>query len=324
VSARLERATVRSRAALDYPSVQASLDRGDADDALLLLREIGMLRRDLEAKRGGVSLDLPSQEVVPIGDGSYRLEYDAPLLVEGWNAQISLLAGLEAAKIMIDARAGIVRTLPAPQPGSLERLQHTARALGVSWPSGAKWSDVVRALDRAEPDDDAFLIQAAHVLRGAGYAKLDASNTASNNDVPIHAGVAAPYAHVTAPLRRLADRYANEIVVAHCAGAGPPEWTLAALDELVTTMEHATHRDAAVERAVIDAVECAVLQDKIGCTFEGVVVDGNERGVIVQLREPAVVAPLEARVPLGDTIEVELVAVDLVARRVRLAMMSGL
>ena len=40
-SARLERATVRSRARLDYPSVQAALDRGAADEPLVLLREIG-------------------------------------------------------------------------------------------------------------------------------------------------------------------------------------------------------------------------------------------------------------------------------------------
>src|SRR6185437_837242 len=108
------------------------------------------------------------------------------------------------------------------------------------------------------------LTQAAHLLRGAGYAKLDASNTTGAGTVPIHSGVAAPYAHVTAPLRRLADRYANEIVLAHCAGMAPPEWAVAALDELVTTMQAATHKEHAVDRAVVDAVECAVLAPHVG------------------------------------------------------------
>ena len=96
-SARLERATVHSRAALDYPGVQATLDRGAGDASLALLREIGSLRRDLEAARG-ISLDLPSQEVVADDRGGFRLEYGAPLPVEGWSAQISLLAGIEAAR----------------------------------------------------------------------------------------------------------------------------------------------------------------------------------------------------------------------------------
>jgi exoribonuclease R len=318
-SVRLERAIVRSRAALDYPSVQAALDRGDADASLVLLRDIGSLRRDLEVARGGISLDLPSQEVIADGNRGFTLEYEAPLPVESWNAQVSLLTGMEAARIMVEARAGILRTLPPPQPHVIQRLRRTARALGVSWPKHRSWGDVVRGLDRTRPDDAAFLIQATHVLRGAGYAKLDATNTATAASVPIHAGVAAPYAHVTAPLRRLADRYANEIVLAHCAGASPPEWTLAALDELVRVMQRANQHSAAVERAVVDAVECAVLAQSIGRRFDGVVVDKNAHGVIVQLRQPAIIAPMAAPAALGDTVVVTLAGVDPITRKVQLA-----
>ena len=318
-SARLERAVVRSRARLDYPGVQAALDGDRADEPLMLLREIGTLRLALEAARGGVSLDLPSQEVTPVPGGGFALDYAAPLPVEAWNAQISLLAGMEAAKIMIDARAGILRRVPPPEPWQLDRLRRSARGLGVSWPDDEKWSDVVRKLDRADPDAAAFLTQAAHLLRGAGYAKLDASNTGDPVAIPIHAGVAAPYAHVTAPLRRLADRYANEIVLAHCAGLEPPPWAVAALDELVTTMQAATHRDAGIERAVVDAVECAVLAARVGERFEGIVVDRNKQGVVVQLRSPAVVSPMHADIPLGAAIAVTLVTVDPIRRHVELA-----
>src|SRR5262249_5207642 len=163
----------------------------------------------------------PSQTVVPDGNGGYALAYDAPLPGEGWNAQVSLLAGMEAARIMVAAHTGIVRTVPAPLPWQQDRLHRTAAALHVAWPRGSKWSDVGRTLARPRPDDAAFLIQASHLLRGAGYTKLDASNTSSLAAAPRHAGVAAPYAHVTAPLRRLADRYANEIVLAQCTGATP-------------------------------------------------------------------------------------------------------
>jgi exoribonuclease R len=318
-SARLERATVRSRAKLDYPGVQAALDAGRADESLQLLRDIGTLRIALEAARGGVSLDLPSQEVTPQRDGGFTLEYGAPLAVERWNAQISLLAGMEAARIMVAAHTGMLRTVPTPEPWQLERLRRSARGLGVTWPAGASWAGVVRGLDRADPDAAAFLMQAAHLLRGAGYVKLDAANTATPAVVPIHAGVAGPYAHVTAPLRRLADRYVNEIVLAHCAGIAPPAWATEAIDALVETMQIANRRDAAVDRAVVDAVECAVLAPRVGEHFEGVVIDKNKKGVIVQLRNPAVVAAVGADVALGEAVTVVLVAVGPVARRVELA-----
>jgi exoribonuclease R len=318
-AARLERSIVRSRSKLDYPGVQAALDANQADERLVLLREIGLLRLGLEAARGGISLDLPSQEVTPAPGGGYVLEYAAALPVESWNAQISLLAGMEAAKIMINAHAGILRTVPAPEPSQLDRLRRGAQGLGVAWPDGTKWSDVVRRLDRTDPDAAAFLMQAAHLLRGAGYVKLDASNTGDGTAVPIHAGVAAPYAHVTAPLRRLADRYANEIVLAHCAAIEPPAWAVGALDELVKTMQVANHREAAVERAVVDAVECAVLASRVGEQFDGIVVDRNKQGVVVQLRSPAVVAPMDADIALGESVRVTVVAVDAVRRRVELA-----
>ena len=321
-SARLERAVVRSRAKLDYPGVQAALDGDRADEPLVLLREVGKLRLALEAARGGVSLDLPSQEVTPVAGGGFTLDYAAPLPVEAWNAQISLLTGMEAAKIMIDARVGILRRVPPPESWQLDRLRRSAHGLGVNWPDGAKWSDIVRHLDRNDPDAAAFLTQAAHLLRGAGYAKLDASNTSDPAAIPVHAGVAAPYAHVTAPLRRLADRYANEIVLAHCAGIEPPPWAVGALDELVTTMQDATHRDAGIERAVVDAVECALLASRVGERFDGVVVDRNKQGVVIQLRNPAVVTPMDADLPLGQEVAVTLVAVDPIRRHVELAPVS--
>jgi exoribonuclease R len=323
VSARLERSTVRSRAKLDYRGVQSALDANQSDDSLTLLREIGSRRQLLEAARGGLSLDLPSQEVIDAPDGGFVLEYAAPLPVEGWNAQISLLAGMEAAKIMIDAQVGILRVVAPPQPWQLDRLRRSARGLHVAWPENAKWSDIVRGLDRADPDAAAFLTQAAHLLRGAGYAKLDASNTADRAMVPVHAGVGAPYAHVTAPLRRLADRYANEIVLAHCAGGEAPEWARSALDTLVDTMQAANHRDKSIERAVIDAVECAVLATRVGERFDGIVIDRNKQGVVVQLRSPAVVANMPGDLPLGDAIQITVVAVDPLQRRVQLAPVSA-
>ena len=52
---------------------------------------------------------------------------------------------------------------------------------------------------------------------------------------------------------------------------------------------------------------------------EYVVIDRNAHGVIVQLRRPAVIAPMPGDLPLGEPVEVTLAAVDPVARRIELA-----
>lgn len=140
--------------------------------------------------------------------------------------------------------------------------------------------------------------------------------------VPVHAGVAAPYAHVTAPLRRLGDRYANEIVLAACAGTTPPEWSTAAIESVATAMQAANHHSAQIERAVIAALECVLLLPHVGERFEAVVVDRNEHGAIVQLTQPAVVAAMTSDAALGECLTVRLESVDPVDRRLQFRAVS--
>jgi hypothetical protein len=78
------------------PPGSRDLESAPAAEPLVLPREVGLLRQAAEAAGGGVSLPLPDQVVEPDGHHHYRLAYRAPLESEGWNAQISLLAGLEA------------------------------------------------------------------------------------------------------------------------------------------------------------------------------------------------------------------------------------
>src|SRR3954453_8574710 len=61
----LRRARVRSRAQLDYPSVQAQADAGTLPEPLALLPEIGALLLQRAADRGAIELGTPEQEVVP-------------------------------------------------------------------------------------------------------------------------------------------------------------------------------------------------------------------------------------------------------------------
>ncbi len=121
--AMLQRSVVRVREAISYGEAQQRIEAG-SDHMLELLREIGTLRQRSELRRGGISLNLPSQEVVE-RRGTYQLEFDRPLPVEGWNAQISLLTGIVAGNKMRDERVGVLRTLPPPRRQDLQRLRRS-------------------------------------------------------------------------------------------------------------------------------------------------------------------------------------------------------
>ena len=315
MSVRIERARVRSRARFTYEEVQRAIDGGTADEPLLLLRDVGRLREAAEAARGGVSLPLPDQQVVEV-DGRYRLTFRAPLATEGWNAQLSLLAGLSAARLMLDHGVGVLRTLPAPNEDTISRLRRAARALGVVWPDGGAYPDVIRSLDPTQPPHAALLAQAARLFRGAGYLTFDGAAPAGGDAT--HAAVAAPYAHVTAPLRRLVDRFGNELVLAQCAGQEPPGWAREALPELAALMAKGRHREGAADGMALDLVEAVVLRGCIGTVVEGVVTSIGKDSASVQIREPAVVGRVDADgVVAGQEVRLRVAEADVERRTVR-------
>ncbi|MFF7048838.1 RNB domain-containing ribonuclease [Streptomyces griseorubiginosus] len=309
-AAEVHRALVRSRAKLNYEGVQKAIDTGTAEEPLLLLKEIGELREALEVERGGISLRVPEQEIVE-RDGGYELTYRAPLPADGWNAQISLLTGMAAADLMLAYGTGVLRTLPAAPDGAVGRLRRTAHALHIDWPHHVSYAALVRSLDPGVPSHAAFLQECTTLLRGAGYTVFRDGVLPA---ITTHAAVAAPYAHCTAPLRRLVDRYASEICLAAVAGEAVPEWVLAAFDVLPGEMSEGGRRAASLERACVDLVEAAVLRDRVGEVFDGCVVDVDEHrsGVgTVQLESPAVIGRIDGEgLALGERVRVRVVQSD--------------
>ena len=311
----VRRAMVRSTARLTYAEVQAALDGGSADEVLQLLREVGRLREQRAAERGAVDLPTPSQEVELDDQGRPCLTWRAQLPVEGWNAQISLLTGTAAARLMLDAGVGLLRTLPPADDESVQALRRSALALDVAWPQEQAYGVLVSGLDPTVPAHAALLSLATRLLRGAGYTAFDGEPP----EQPLHSAVAMPYAHCTAPLRRLADRHVGEVCLAAAAGTPVPGWARDALPGLPEVMAGATRRAAALERAVVDAAEAVVLAPHVGERFDAVVVESTPKGGVVQLHDPPVRARCDgADLPLGERVEVELVVADPVRREVLL------
>lgn len=315
------RARIRSRRQLDYPASQADLEAGRGPDAALLglLREVGLARVDLEAERGGASLSTP-EILVSMQDGRYTLDRRAMLPIETWNAQLSLMTGMAGAQLMLDGKVGILRTMPPAEPFAVEKFRRQARALGTPWPEDQRYGDYLRELDGTDPKHLAILHAAASLFRGAGYTPFDGA-VPENTD---QAAVGAPYSHVTAPLRRLVDRFGLVISEALSTGTTVPDWARQALPELPKIMARSSNVANRLDRMTLDAVEAALLAPRIGETFDAVVLSaggmsGSHKndGGTVQLTDPAVEAVCDGHLEPGTDVRVRLTAADIATGTVR-------
>lgn len=319
----VELAQVRSRAQLTYDEVQAAVDgTGEIDapeDLITLLEEIGTKRIAQEVAREGISLDLPEQIVEKREDG-YELTFRALTDVEEWNAQISLLTGMAAVSMMIEGGIGVLRTMPPAPESGYRRLRYAARALKIDWPKDMSYPDFVRSLDSTIASHAAFMNEAITLFRGASYTAFGVNGWRLEDEDNIeHAAIAAPYAHVTAPLRRLVDRYGLEICRCLCADEKVPGWVKDGLSKIRGIMAGATQQANAYERKAINALEGLILKGRVGEVFDGVVIDVSSgkhskntvesvgtRGDVM-IANPAIEAIVHGEeIPLGEHVRVRL------------------
>ncbi|BCW63822.1 RNB domain-containing ribonuclease [Paenarthrobacter sp. MSM-2-10-13] len=326
------RAAVRSRAKLSYKGAQQQLDDGTAPPVLQLLKEVGLKRVELERQRGGASLNMPEQEIVQATDGGgYRIVAAPSLPVEDWNAQISLMTGMAAAQMMLDGKVGILRTMPAPDDRSLLHFKRQTSALGKPWDGQVSYGEYLRTLDASDPKQLAILHSAGMLFRGAGYTPFD-------GEVPaevIQAAIGAPYAHTTAPLRRLIDRFVLVICEALSNNHDIPQWAREALPSLPEIMASSDQLAGRLERAALDTVEAALVANHIGQEFDAVVISGskpsngssskngngssNGNGPfgVIQIADPAVTARCDGEMESGTTVRVRLLKADIASREIR-------
>lgn len=248
---------------------------------------------------------MPEQVVERVEQG-WELRYREQLPCELWNAEVSLLTGMAASEMMLESGIGILRTLPPASEATLAEVALTAKRLGIAWPAGAHPSQVLDSLDRGDALNVAFIEQAAQLLRGAGYyGFVDEKPTYA-----VHAAIGSTYAHVTAPVRRLVDRFGTEVCLAHCAGAAVPEWVGAALPDLPELVARTGGLEGRLDNAIISALEALLLRDAIGQDFAATVVDQHKDAVTVVLADPAVRARVNGHAELGAKVTVKVITAD--------------
>lgn len=300
----VERAIIRSRAKLAYDSVR------DAE----LPADFATLAERIQAagnRRGAARVDPPEQEVVALGDGRFQLAFRPRHISEDRNAALSLATNLAVADTLLAHRAGLFRVMAEPDEPAIMRLRHTASAFGLSWPANETLAQFERSLDAANPRQAAIMLAVRRAGTGASYMSY------REGIVPWHAAMGATYAHATAPLRRLADRYVVRAALAIANGERVPDIVCNAFDRLPHIMARADAFGGQIERAVVDLAEAVMLRGSEGTVFPAVVTDVDERGIRMQLRDLPIVARVSAdHVGPGDALRVRLTTADPDGRKV--------
>lgn len=229
--------------------------------------------------------------------------------------------------------------MPAPDESSLAHFHRQTRALGKPWDGEMSYGDYLRTLDPTDPQQLAIVHSAGMLFRGAGYTPFDGAVP----EAATQSAIGAAYAHSTAPLRRLVDRFVLVICEALSNGTDVPGWARAALPSLPSIMGTSDQLAARLERLSLDTVEAALLSNHIGQEFDAVVIsgskpakngngkngngngngngkngNGNGPSGIVQIAEPAVTARCPGELESGTQIRVRVLSADIASREVRL------
>lgn len=312
-----ERAMIRNRAKLAYSTVTPA-------DLPAAFPELSRRIEIAEVARGADRIQWPEQEVVRMEAAGFGLQFRPRNEAENQNAAMSLATNMAIADALWAAGTGLFRTMPPVDERSIGRLRHTARAFGLEWPADTSLSDFEQSLPNEDARTAAFQIAIRRASGGASYTPYEdfqhdggPSDGGVKDGKPWHAALAATYVHATAPLRRLADRYVIEAMLAVANGREVPEEVTTAFAELPDAMRSGDTLANRVDRAAIDLAEAILLQGREGDVFAAVVTDEDDRGARIQICDPAVVARTAARgIDPGDEIDVKLVSVDVNERRI--------
>ena len=315
----VERALVRSRAKLSYDAVQADVDAGSESE---VIGAAARGRRAPARTRGRARRRLAPAAGAGAGrDRGGSLGAGVPSPHAGGDLERPDLPAHRDGRGVADASTrgvGILRTLPPADPRDVQRLHRTARALGIAWPAEQLYPDFIRTLDPSGPTHAAMIVACTRLSARRRLRHLQRRAARAGAE---HSALASEYAHVTAPLRRLVDRYAGEVCVALCAGTEVPEWVVAAMTELPDTMSESGRRANQYENAIVNLCEAELLHGRVGESFAAVVVEVDEKDPTrgdITIEEPAIEASVSAGrdLPLGEEVTVELVQADPASRSV--------
>jgi exoribonuclease R len=318
------RCVIRSSAKLAYESVDV--------ESIELLAEFARRVSLAESDRGAMRADLPEQELVELPNGHFELQLRSLLASETANAALSLAANLAVGDYLAQVGVGLFRVMDMPDRVAVSSLRRLAKALHLNWSTEMELGEFQQTLDITQPTHRAFLVSARRAGGGASYATLGCGEATAAPLVdgrPFHGAIAGTYAHATAPIRRLADRYVLDMLCTLFADgvSGITQRDRDRLASLPAIMRRSAALAGNVERASVDLAETVLLNDRIGESFEATVLEASNSGAVVQLVDPPVRARLSRSsvkngATAGTEVTVRLVAVDIAERSLKFELLT--
>jgi ribonuclease R len=283
---------MRSQARLTYTQVAEMLDDPtqvpeDQADLLPHLQELHNLFNVLFAARqlrGAIEFDTPETKIVFCDDKRvdrivpvYR--NDAHRLIE----ECMLAANVATARMLLRKKQpALYRDHETPVEAKLADLREFLGELGLSLEGGNEptAADYGKLLTQAKERQDAHLIQTV-LLRSMAQAVYASTNCG-------HFGLAYDaYTHFTSPIRRYPDLVVHR-AIKHTLVKGKASDFYYTPTQLQTMGEHCSSTERRADEATRDAMDwlkCEYMQDKVGETFDGLIVSVNSFGLFVQLKE---------------------------------------
>lgn len=279
-------AVIRSWQRLTYERVQEFLDDGALDVEPQVCHSLAELNGVYEALRSAReargALDFETHEAaLELADNRVKAIHPVHRLTAHKLIEEAMIAANVCAAEFIESRLGEHRGVyRVHEPPAEEKLALLTQALAMAGvrvrrgqltPAGLK-----AATDQLAGTENRWLFELL-VLRSLMQAVYTPNNKG-------HFGLALErYMHFTSPIRRYADLVVHRIIKAILAGDQPPYGTEALLE--IGAHISSTERQAESVGWAVDAwLKCEYVSDRIGETFEGVVMGVTDFGLFVELK----------------------------------------
>ncbi|NIM01058.1 MAG: VacB/RNase II family 3'-5' exoribonuclease, partial [Acidobacteria bacterium] len=282
---------IRSAARLTYTQVADAIagdprPKGIPKKVLPMIGAADRLRMALEErrrKRGSVDFDLPMPQILLDVEGVVT-----GITVEPRNAahrliEECMLIANEAVAAHLEDREWptLYRVHEAPADDKVELLETFVSGFGVRLRKGQHRltpGDVRDLIEAVEGRPEQPLI-AQMTLRSMKQAVYTPENTG-------HFGLAAPtYCHFTSPIRRYPDLVVHRMLRACRHRRRPDSTWVDRLDELGRETSTLERNAEAAERELLTWKKVALIRDRVGDMFYGVVTGVQPFGLFVQLTE---------------------------------------
>ena len=232
--------------------------------------------------------DRKIREIIPV------FRNDAHRLIE----ECMLAANVAAARLLEGSELpALYRVHAGPNPAKLENLREFLKELGLHLPGGDKPepSDYQQVLKQIAGRPDQHLLQTM-LIRSLMQAVYQPENLG-------HFGLGYPaYAHFTSPIRRYPDLLVHRAIrhlirnkpgvhvrKQESADSLPQKkiypYQLSDMIQLGENCSTAERRADAASYAVIDALKCEYMKDRVGDEFMGTIISVTNFGLFVELND---------------------------------------